>query len=269
MGTTAGAQRYSGEHGAWQGRTWDSGDEPDGTDTRGGVVHALMRPAAQSTYENIFGTVYVGLMVNLLLAATCSPLLVALAIVRDPVASWPFFLALSAVCAPALAGAFGCFRELSDGGGSTVLRPFWTAYRSAARRALGVWVAGSAIVTALLVDGVVLARTAWGGALVPFFVTTSLLVVAVVVGVVVMVVERPDARLRDLVRPSIYLLARRWYLVAMNLAVLALAVGIALLKPAIGLLVVCSPLLYVVWANTRYMLNPPATPPVFADGVRR
>ncbi|WP_129669048.1 ferredoxin-NADPH reductase [Phytoactinopolyspora endophytica] len=236
------------------------GDDPGPSGGRdsasGGVVRALLRPAAQSTYENIFGTVYVGLMVNLLLVVTCSPLLVALAIVRDPVASWPFFLALSCVCAPALAGAFGCFKALGDDDGSAVLRPFWRAYRSAARRALGVWAAGSAIVAVLLVDGVVLARTAWGGALVPFFVTTSALVVAVVVGAVVMVVERPDARLRELVRPSIYLLARRWYLVVMNLVVLTLAVGIALLKPAIGLLVVCSPLLYVVWANTRYALAP-------------
>ncbi|NEE02965.1 ferredoxin-NADPH reductase [Phytoactinopolyspora halotolerans] len=228
--------------------------------SRGGVVRVLLRPAAQSTYENIFGTVYVGLMVNLLVAVACSPLLVALGVVRNPFASWPFFLALSVVCAPALAGAFGCFRALTEGAGTVVLRPFWTAYRRAARRSLTAWAVGAAVVAVLVADGIVVARTSWGGALVPFFVTTSALVVAVVVGVVVLTVERPDARLRELVRPCVYLLVRRWYLVAMNLVVLALAVTIALVKPAVGLLVACSPLLYVVWANTRYALTPLLSP---------
>jgi hypothetical protein len=107
----------------------------------GGVVRTLLRPARQSTYENIFGTVYVGLMTNVLLAVACSPLIAALAIVRNPVASWPFFLVLSCLCAPALAGAFGCFTSL-QAGGTVVLRPFWSAYRAAARRALSLWAAG-------------------------------------------------------------------------------------------------------------------------------
>ena len=72
----------------------------------GAAMRSLLRPAGQATYEKAFGTVYVALMTNLLLAAACAPLLLALAIVRDPLASWPFFAALSSLCAPALAGAF-------------------------------------------------------------------------------------------------------------------------------------------------------------------
>ncbi|NDL60608.1 hypothetical protein [Phytoactinopolyspora mesophila] len=222
---------------------------------QGGVVGTLLRPARQSTYENIFGTVYVGLMTNLLLAVACSPLIAALAIVRNPLASWPFFLVLSCLCAPALAGAFGCFAAL-QAGGTVVLRPFWSAYRAAARRALIVWAAGAVVVGVLVLDGIIVARTAWGGALVPFFVTTSVLVVAVVVGVVVLTVERRRSGLRELLRPCVYLLARRWYLVVMNVVVLGLAVAIVLAKPAIGIFVTSSPLLYVVWANTRFALSP-------------
>ncbi|MEV1204744.1 hypothetical protein, partial [Microbispora rosea] len=95
----------------------------------------LLRPARQETYERLFSTVYVGLMTNVLLAVACAPLLAALAIVRDPLASWPFFAVLSLPCGPALAGAFGCFAGLTEGS-TDVLRAFWCAYRRAAWPAL-------------------------------------------------------------------------------------------------------------------------------------
>ncbi|MGN9843241.1 hypothetical protein ACTMTI_34470 [Nonomuraea sp. H19] len=220
-------------------------------------LRGLLRPAQQTTYEKVFDTVYVGLMTNVLLAVACSPLLAALAIVRDPFASWPFFVVLSSVCAPALGGAFRCFAALGEGS-TAVFRTFWYGYRRTAARALAVWAAGAAAVSMLAVDAVVVSRTAWGPALAPFFITAAALVVAVTFAVMVLVAETPGAavRLRALVRPCLYLVARRWYLAAANLVVLGLAVTIVLVKPVIGVLVVCSPLLYAVWATTRFILAP-------------
>ncbi|MEV4835093.1 hypothetical protein AB0K05_11260 [Nonomuraea sp. NPDC049486] len=215
---------------------------------------SLLRPARQETYEKVFGTVYVGLMTNVLLALSCAPLLAALALVRDPLLSWPFFAVLSAVCAPALAGAFRCFALLDDGS-TAVLRAFWSGYRRAATRALAAWLAGTVAVSVLALDAVVVAGTSWGVALVPFFATGAALVVAVTVAVLVVVAESPR-RVRELVRPCLYLVARRWYLTAPTLAVLALAVAVVLLKPVLGLLLALAPLLYVVWATMRYVVRP-------------
>lgn len=218
----------------------------------------MFRLAAHTTYEKIFGAAYVALMTNLWLTVATAPLLAALAIVRNPLASWPFFAALSCLCAPALAGAFACFAGL--GGGSTeVLRPFWTTYRRVVARAIAVWAAGAAVVSLLVVDAVVVARWPWGPALVPFFVTAAAMMVTLVVAVLVLLVELPReraGRLRDLARSCVYLTARVWYLAAVNVVVLGLAVTIVLVKPVAGLLVACAPLLYVVWANTRYMVAP-------------
>ncbi|MEU7861818.1 hypothetical protein [Nonomuraea sp. NPDC049141] len=217
----------------------------------------LFRPAEQATYEKVFGTVYVGLMTNVLLAVACVPLLVALAVVRDPLASWPFFVALSSLCAPALTGVFGCFAALGDGS-TAVFRTFWAGYRRGGARALALWAAGAVAVSVLALDAVVVARTAWGPAFVPFFATAAALVVAVVVASLVLLAEpRPEPpRLRDLVRPSLYLVARRWYLAATSLAVLVLAVAVILVKPVIGVLMLCSPLLYVVWSTIRFIVAP-------------
>lgn len=218
------------------------------------TVRGLLRPARQETYEKIFNAVYVGLMTNLLVALSCAPLLAALALVRDPLLSWPFFALLSAVCAPALTGAFRCFALLGEGS-TAVLAAFWGGYRRAGKRALLAWLAGAAAVSVLAVDVLVVASTAWGPALVPFFATGAALVVAVTVAVLVVVAETPR-RVRELVRPCLYLVARRWYLTAPTLAVLALAVAVVLLKPVIGLLLALAPLLYVVWATMRYVVLP-------------
>jgi uncharacterized membrane protein YesL len=210
----------------------------------------ILRPARQDTYERIFSTVYAGLMTNVLLAVACAPLLAALAIVRDPPASWPFFAVLSLTCAPALAGAFGCFAALGEGS-TDVLRTFWGAYRRAAVRSLAVWAAGAAAVAVLAVDALAVAPTAWGPALVPFFCTAAALVVAVTFA---LLTAPPGSPVRLL--PCLYLVARRWYLAAAVLVVLGLAVTVVLVKPVVGLFVLCSPLLYAAWATTRYIVAP-------------
>ncbi|GII77038.1 hypothetical protein Sru01_20200 [Sphaerisporangium rufum] len=214
----------------------------------------LLRPARQETYELLFATVYAGLMTNVLLALTCAPLLAALAIVGD--ASWPFLAVLSLPCGPALAGAFGGFAALGDGS-ADVARSFWRGYRRAAPRALLLWSGGAAAVGVLAVDVAAVAPTAWGPALVPFFLVMSALVVTVVFALLVLVAGAAEpVRLRPLILPCLYLVVRRWYLPAFGLAVLGLAVAAVLLKPVAGIFLTASPLLYVAWATTRFALAP-------------
>ncbi|MBN6052460.1 hypothetical protein JYK22_11005, partial [Nonomuraea sp. RK-328] len=219
----------------------------------------------------VFAAAYTCLATNALLAVACAPLFVAVALVRDPLASWPFFAVLSLVCAPALAGAFRCFAALGSGS-SSVVRTFWAGYRRSAGQALVVWAAGAAAMSVLLVDATVVARTAWGPALVPFFATAVALVVATVIALIALIAEPDDrapsgsvrqgrggagpVRLRALVRPCVYLVVRRWYLAAANTVVLGLAVGVVLVRPVPGLLLAFAPLLYAVWATTRFVLAP-------------
>jgi hypothetical protein len=222
------------------------------------VAARLLRPASQETYEKVFGMVYVGLMSNVLLAVSCAPLLLALAVVRDPFASWPFFVVLSGFCAPALAGVFGCFAALDE---RVVWRPFVAAYRRAFGRALAVWFAGAAVLVVLGLDAVVVSRTAWGPAVAPFFVTAAVLVVATVVAVILVAATATApgsgaVRLRHLVWPCLVVVARRWYLALANVVVLGLAVAAVSVQPVAGLLVACAPLLYVVYGNTRAIVAP-------------
>ncbi|MEO3810688.1 hypothetical protein ABGB17_16935 [Sphaerisporangium sp. B11E5] len=220
-------------------------------------MRGLLRPASPAAYEKVFGSVHTALMTNVLLALACSPLLAALAVVRDPPASWPFFAALSVVCAPALTGAFACFAALGDGGAVAVAGTFLRAYRRAFTRAVATWAAGAAVVGLLAVDAAVVSRTAFGPALVPFFATGAVLTVAVVVALLVLAAEGA----RPALRPCLYLVARRWYLAVPAVAVLGLTVAVVLARPLAGLLLACSPLLYAVWGATRFIVAPllPAT----------
>ena len=82
--------------------------------------------------------------------------------------------------------------------------------------------------------------------LLPMFVVLAVLVVAVL----------PYALVGAPLRAAAYVALRRWYLSALNVLVLAVLVTVLLVKPGIGVLIACAPLLYVVWSNARYALTP-------------
>jgi hypothetical protein len=88
------------------------------------------------------------------------------------------------------------------------------------------------------------------------FVVLAVLVVAVGSFALVAVGQRPGVPLGELLRESAALAVRRWYLSALDVLVLAVLVAVLLLKPGVGVLVACAPLLYVVWSNARYALAP-------------
>jgi uncharacterized membrane protein YesL len=214
-------------------------------------------------FTAITGMIYAALLSNLLLVVGCAPLVLGL-LVTDPARSWPLLAVAAPLCGPALVGVFAVMTAFGGserrGGPVTVLRTFASAWRASFRRAA----AACALATvALVVLGVDIAW-AWGrtigAAAIPVLVTLMVLTVATAILTLVVFAERPTARLRDAVRASFYLGVRRWYLTGVSLVVLLLLVQVVAQRPALGLGLVATPLLYVVWAGSRYSLRPALDP---------
>ncbi|PWD50668.1 hypothetical protein C8046_08375 [Serinibacter arcticus] len=79
-------------------------------------------------------------------------------------------------------------------------------------------------------------------------------------------VERPDARLRDVLKVSLYLAVRRWYLTLVSLVVLGSLTLIFTEQPGFAVGLLAAPLLYAVWGNSRYSLRPVLHPDDGAAG---
>ncbi|GIE31056.1 hypothetical protein Ait01nite_041010 [Actinoplanes italicus] len=199
----------------------------------------------------IFEAVHTALLTNLLLAIACAPL-VLVVLTTDPSRTWPLLVLFAPLAGPALVAVFTVLKSYP----SPVVKVFWTAWRTSARPALAT---GTVATVALLVLGVD-ARWAWGrpvGAVVlPMIVVAMTLLVITTLLVLVVLAERPEARLRDAARAALYLGVRRWYLSLFSLFALVLFEALLAARPAIAIGVVASPLLYVVWANSRFTLTP-------------
>ena len=206
------------------------------------------------TFQGVFDLVYVGLLTNLLLVLGCLPLVAGL-VVTDPGRSWPLLALVAPVCAPALCAAFGVLSAYSTGRSTAVLRTFGRIWRATAGRAIAVGALATATLVVLGVD----ARAAWGrpvgAAAIPVLVVAMVLVASTGLLALVVLAERPAVRLRDALRACLYLAVRRWYLTAASLAVLTVLEALLATRPAVALGLAASPLLYVVWANSRYTLR--------------
>jgi uncharacterized membrane protein YesL len=210
-------------------------------------------------FTAVTGMVYAALLSNLLLVIGCAPLVVGV-LVTDPARSWPLHALVAPLCGPALVGAFAVMTAFGGSGRGGVLRTFGSAWRASFRRATAV----CALATlALVVLGVDIAW-AWGRSIgavaIPVLAVLMVLVVATTILTLVVLAERPTVRLRDALRASLYLGVRRWYLTGVSLVVLVLLVQVVAQKPALGLGLVATPLLYLVWAGSRYSLRPALDP---------
>lgn len=211
-------------------------------------------------WGRIFEAVHVALLTNLLLAVACAPL-VLVVLGTDPGRTWPLLVLFAPLGGPALVAVFAVLRAYSAPRTSAavptggVVREFWNAWRGSLRQALA---AGSIATVALLVLGVDaawLARRTAGAVLLPPVVVVLTLIVITTVLTLVALAERPGARLRDLARAGVYLGLRRWYLSLFSLAVLLLFEALLAGRPALAIGVAASPLLYIVWANSRFTLT--------------
>ncbi|MGC4749170.1 hypothetical protein ACLQ28_26465 [Micromonospora sp. DT201] len=212
------------------------------------------------TLTAVFDGFYVALVTNLLLVLGCLPL-VTLAFTTDAARSWPLYALTAPLCAPGLCAAFAVMSAYSDGDTGGVLRTYGRAWRATARPAMLWTAAAMAALLVLAVD----ARAAWGhrvGALaLPILATLIILTVATALLGLVTLADRPTARLREVARTCVYLAVRRWYLTAVSLLVLVLLAQLLAARPAIALGLAAAPLLYVVWANSRFTLRAALDPP--------
>lgn len=188
-------------------------------------------------WDLIWSFVHRALTVNLGLAVATSPLLVALAIVSDPLGYPMFFGLLALTIGPAVAASFA---YLQDEGS------FVECYRRVARRALLPWAITLAVLGILLTDIVVLHDAQPGAALVPLL--ALLVFVALNTGLVRLVY--PSVPLRA----ALFATVRRPHLTLLSLVVLAAAVAIVSQVPLAGLVTVPGCALWVVLVNIRLQL---------------
>ena len=213
------------------------------------------RRVTHETYLMVFGTVYAALAVNVLLLVSSLPLVLGL-VTTDPARSWPLLALVAPLAAPGAVAAFGVFGAVSADPGAPVVRTFVRTWRAVLGRALAVGALAVAAVVVLSVD----VRAVWGrpvGAVaIPVFVVLAVLAAVTALHAGVLLAERPSTRVGPLLKAACYLALRRWYLTVVSVGVVGLLVALLAARPAIALGVAAAPLLYAVWANTRYALRP-------------
>lgn len=213
-----------------------------------------MKRISHDTFGAVMGVAYLGLMTNLLLVVTASPLVVLL-MTSDPAASWPLLAIAAPICAPALTAAFTVFRDHKRGG-TAVVRSFLAAWRATWRKAMTLGAIVTAVIVVVLVDVRFFATGPMSVVVVPALAIVALVAAAVALVGLVAIAEEPSARLRVVLKASLYLAVRRWYLTVVSLILLALQFALFTTVPAIALGVGMAPALYLAWANSRYTLAP-------------
>lgn len=209
----------------------------------------------QHVFLRISGVLYVGLATNVLVALGAAPALLIGFVLGPDQAVLPFALAL-VVLAPTLMAAFQVFRLYSDEGSVSVIANVLAALRRHAGPSLLI---GTVLV---LILGVLAVDIAWawnsprGALVVPLLAVGVVAAIAVGMTLLVARLDLPDTPLRTLARASVYLVVRSWHLTVLSLVGLVALVSIVAINPAMGLGFATAPLLYLVWANTRYTLAP-------------
>ncbi|GAA1778539.1 hypothetical protein GCM10009712_27620 [Pseudarthrobacter sulfonivorans] len=208
------------------------------------------------TFGSIFGFIYTFLAGNVLLAVANAPLVLCLALVADPAAAWPFFLALSVTVAPSLAGVFAAFRALNDDGGTVKpVAAFLRGYQRSFKRAAPLGLGAVAMLLFLGVDLAIIQAMPAAAALVPLIIVAAAVTVSLAVTAIAGVVLLPDASLKSTLKASIYLVVQRWFLSLAMLILLGIIVSAALLQPVLGVALAPAPLLFVVWSNASYAFH--------------
>ncbi len=212
-------------------------------------------------FARVSGTMYLGLALNVLLALGCAPL-VLLTLLTRPGDAWLVWIAAAVFAVPSLYAAFSVFVSHTDEADPAVVKPFFRAWARGWRRAMPVGGAGVLLTSILVVDVVYFmaadaaAGTALGAAATPFLVVMAALAAATTLGVLVALVDRPDLPVRSVAKAAVYLMVRRWYLTAFSAVCAGIFVAAMGASPALAMGILASPLLFVVWANTRRTMRP-------------
>ncbi|MEE2524198.1 hypothetical protein V1639_14525 [Pseudarthrobacter sp. J75] len=222
---------------------------------RRGLAGRIPSPGFE-TFGSIFGFIYTFLAGNVLLALANAPLVLCLALVADPLAAWPFFLALSVTVPPSLAGLFASFQALHDDGGAVKpVAAFLRGYRLGFGRAALLGVASVAVLLFLGVDLAIVQAMPASAVLVPVIVVAAAVTASVAVMAIAGVVLLPQTGLKALLKASLYLSVKRWYLSLATLVLLGIIASAALLQPVLGVALAPAPLLFVIWSNSAYAFH--------------
>ncbi|MEW2495501.1 YesL family protein [Streptomyces nodosus] len=205
------------------------------------------------SWELVWSHIHRVLVVNLGLAVTNAPLLLALGVVHRPWQYPVFFVLLSFGLGPSLAAAFHYLRRTTEDDRAPVADLF-RGYRRLFVPALLGWAPWVLLVAVAATDMAVLRRTAPGPALVPLLVVVAL--VAASSGTVTMAAlgDEPRISSRTLLT-ACYASVRRWWLGLLNLALLGITLVLVNQAPLLGLAVLPGCTLFVVRSNSRAMLT--------------
>lgn len=206
-------------------------------------------------YDKVFGALYLAMVGNLLVAVGCAPVLVVL-FATNPARTWPLLVVMAPACVPALVAAFAMFAQFSEEGPTALARTFVLAWLRSFRRSVVLGAAGCLATAVLSVDVTWAGRSHAFALAIPLLLVLDVLVVATTLLACVGLAERPDARVRDIARPAVYLAVRRWYLTVPSVLVVGLLLSVVAARPIIGLGFAVAPMLYAVWANSRFTLQP-------------
>lgn len=217
-----------------------------------GLAGRIPSPGFEA-FGNIFGFIYTFLAGNVLMALANAPLVLCLALVADPAAAWPFFLALTVTVPPSLAGIFTTFKALHDDGAA--VKPvvaYLRGYRSGFRRTAPLGLAAVALLLFLGVDLVIVQSMPAAALLVPVILTAAAATLALTVTATAGVVLLPETRLKNLLKAALYLTVQRWYLSLAALVLLGIIASAAILQPVLGIALAPAPLLFVIWSNASF-----------------
>lgn len=220
--------------------------------SRGTAVSRLNVGA--DSWELIWSYAHRVLVVNLGLVVANLPLLVALAVVAQPLRYPVFFGLLSLGVGPSLAAAFGYLRSAETGERASV-GEFVRAYRRQAARATARWTITVGLLAVLAADLVLLHDASGGALLVPPLAVTAVLVLAGGILSLALLPLRPDLRLVPSLRIAAFAAVRHWWLTLLSLALLLVAVLAVNQAPLLGLATVPGCALVVTWTNSRVALT--------------
>ncbi|KUO22373.1 YesL family protein [Streptomyces dysideae] len=207
------------------------------------------------TWDLIWSHVHRVLVVNLAVAVTSLPLLLALAAEPRPWRYPVFFTLLSLGAGPSLAAVFAYLRLTVEDERVPVAEAF-RCYRRLFRPALLTWSPFVLLAAVALTDLAVLRTTAPGPALVPLLAVVVLVAASSAIVAMAALPDDPRATVRRTVLAASYASVRRWPFALANLGLLAVGLVLVNQAPLLGPAVVPGCALFVVWRNCRAMLAP-------------
>lgn len=212
-----------------------------------------------AVFHSVTNTAYTFLLVNMLMTATCWPVIL-LVTVTDLGVTWLWLAILLPITGFATLGAFEAFHQLAEG---QPLRAYLHGCLGQSLRLLPIALScgGAAVILAVDVAATREVRLLAVG--IGPVLALILVAVAALGPLCVILLERPDLSRRSAARAALQLtLANPGWAAVSVMAVAVLGVMI-LVQPVLACGVAASPCLYIVWSGSRRVVSPalPASSP--------